>query len=825
VQIARPASRPVPDAKPFAATAAALAAYIAAFAPVHALAGPAAAALAIVPAVAGGWSFGPAAGLAVGVASAVISHFLLAFTGDTISAEVGPAIVGAIAMGTVGFFFGGAHDLSSRLRREIVSHERLLAQRRRALDAAIASEQRLRHLLSGNPAVVFSVNADGDVTFVSDNVREFLGVEPAQVIGARSLIRAYVHPDDLPLLEEQDRQLATTGYAHLDLRMRRATGEQIWVRKELRVVSTGNTYEVIGHFTDVTERRSARAEAARQAVTDRVTGLPNRVRLEERLRELVAAGGRRVDLALVDIDGLDEVVAAFGSDTGDAVLRALATRLHSAAGPDDLIAYVGKDKFAAIAVAPDLPAARVAAALLDAFATPVVAGQHEVTLAASVGVASFPEHATTADGLFRDAEMALYDAKSGREAVRVYSADRDRLARAQLELAGDLRHAVERGELTLHFQPVIDLRNRNVTHAEALVRWRHPSRGLVPPAEFIPIAEHAGLMRPITRWVIDEALRHCWAWHEEGIAIGVAANLSPRNLSDPDLPAQIKESLDRYGLAPSLLTLEITESTVMSDPERALETLTRLRAMGVRLAIDDFGTGYSSLAYLNRLPVDTIKVDRSFVKVLTSDEGAAAIVRATVDLAHTLGFSVIAEGAENEDSVSLLGIYGCDGVQGFHFSRPLPHADFRKWMAAQGTDLGAKVARTGSRKTAPSVLVVDDQDVVRMTANILLSRHGYNVLQAASGAEALAIMRESGHAIDAVLADVVMPGMDGKTLFAHVARMSPTVPVIFMSGHNAAALDLPLGAPFIAKPFTEQALLRALQDSLGVATAPRAGLN
>ena len=306
--------------------------------------------------------------------------------------------------------------------------------------------------------------------------------------------------------------------------------------------------------------------------------------------------------------------------------------------------------------------------------------------------------------------------------------------------------------------------------------------------------------------------------------IGIAANLSPQDLSDPDLPAQIKASLDRYGLAPSFLTLEITESVVMSDPERALETLTRLRKMGVRLAIDDFGTGYSSLAYLNRLPVDTIKVDRSFVKLLASDEGAAAIVRATVDLAHTLGFSVIAEGAENEDSVALLGIYGCDGVQGFHFSRPLGHADFRKWMSHRGMDLGAKPV-SGATEAAPSILVVDDQDIVRMTANLLLSRHGYNVLQASSGDEAIALLKDRDTPIDAVLADVLMPGIDGKALFAHIALVRPAIPVILMSGHNSAVLDLPVGVPFVAKPFTEQALLKTLQDSLGVAHASRAGLN
>jgi len=825
MQIARPALPTTPDVKPLAATAATLAVYFGTFVPLHVAEGPSASALAIIPVVIGAWSFGPVAGAFLAIATALITRTLIVITGTEIAGELGSAFIGAIALAVVGVSVGVARALSARLALEIASHERLLGEKRNALQAALTAEHRLRELLSGNPAVVFSVNADGRLDFISENVRDLLGIDPEELRGDRRLIRTYVHPEDLPLLDEQDRRLATAGYANLDLRMRRASGEQIWVRKELRSIrdSSGEVRETIGYFSDITERKLAEAEAARQAVTDRVTGLPNRVRLEERLRETIASHDGRVDLALIDIDGIDEVVAAFGTEAGDAVLRALAVRLHGAAGPDDLIAYVGKDKFAVTLVSSDLPPARAAAALLDAFATPFTVADRELTLAASIGVASAPEHATTADGLFRGAEMALYDAKRDREPVRVYSADRDQLARAQFELAGDLRHAIERGELLLHFQPVVDLRTHKVTHAEALVRWRHPTRGVVPPAEFIPIAEHTGLMRQLTRWIIDEALRHCWAWHEEGMQIGVAANLSPRDLNDPDLPAQIKAALDRYGLSPSLLTLEITESVVMSDPERALETLTRLRAMGVRLAIDDFGTGYSSLAYLNRLPVDTIKVDRSFVKVLASDEGAAAIVRATIDLAHTLGFSVIAEGAENEDSVVLLGIYGCDGVQGFHFSRPLGHADFHRWMTQRGSELGVRTASTA--KTAPSILVVDDHEVVRMTASLLLSRHGYNVVQASSGAEAIALFSDPTTNIDAVIADVVMPEMDGKELFAHVGLIRPSVPLIFMSGHNSAGLDLPAGVPFVAKPFTEQALLKTLQDSLGFAHGPRAGLN
>ncbi len=803
------------------ATAVGFSLYAGTFVPAYLAVGPVAPALAVVPTVVAGWSLGARGGAAAAILSLIITRALVLLIGEEPASLEGAAL-GTLALAAVGALVGWMHELIARLRRDIALHQELLVDRHAALDKVVAAEGRLRSLLAGNPAVIYSTDNDGRLTFVSDNVSDLLGLAPSAVLADPESLRSRVHPDDVSALVAQRAAVALEGRAQSEFRMQRTTGEWIWVRDDMRVATdaTGRRQEAVGHLVDITERKQAQQSAEHAAMTDRVTGMPNQVFLERRMRELLDQPDGSAALVLLDIDAVDEVVEAFGSAAGDGLTRAIGDRLYAAAGPEHLVAHVGKAKFAAFYARPNFSAAQTATALLDAFDKPFLVESREVTLAASAGVASAPEHDGTADGLFRAAEIALYDAKRGRERVRIYSADSDRLVRSQLELAGDLRHAIERGELVLHFQPIVDLRGRTVTHAEALVRWAHPTRGLVPPAEFIPIAERTGLMRHITAWVIDEALRRCCAWQMAGIEIGVAANLSARDLSDRELPGEIAAALARHCVAPSNLTLEITESMVMIDPERALETLTRLRAMGIRLAIDDFGTGYSSLAYLNRLPVDTIKVDRSFVKDLATDESAAAIVRATVDLAHTLGFGVVAEGAEDEGSLALLEMYGCDSVQGFVIARPLADADFVEWMRPSAGAVAARLA-SAARPAAPRVLVVDDQDVVRLTAHLLLARHGYDVLLASSAAEAIDLFSDATRPIDVVLTDVVMPGIDGKELVAQLALLRPHVPLIFMSGHPSATLDLPAGIPFIAKPFTEQSLVRALQKALVASSAHR----
>jgi EAL domain-containing protein (putative c-di-GMP-specific phosphodiesterase class I) len=281
----------------------------------------------------------------------------------------------------------------------------------------------------------------------------------------------------------------------------------------------------------------------------------------------------------------------------------------------------------------------------------------------------------------------MYLAKQAGDPYFVYAADRDQYNPHRLVLIGELRHAVARDQLFLHYQPKVDLHEGRVFGVEALVRWQHPQRGVIPPDQFIMMAEQTGLIKPLTLWVLKTALRQCRAWHQAGMEISMAVNLSARNLLDPKLPDQVAELLQACDVPPDWLELEITESTIMADPARAMEILTNLHKMGIRLSIDDFGTGYSSLGYLKRLPVDIIKIDRSFVMKMRTENNDAVIVRSTIDLAHNLNLKVIAEGVENREIWDQLSAQGCDAAQGYHICRPLPGAEMTFWLNESHWDI------------------------------------------------------------------------------------------------------------------------------------------
>ncbi len=328
----------------------------------------------------------------------------------------------------------------------------------------------------------------------------------------------------------------------------------------------------------------------------------------------------------------------------------------------------------------------VAQKILRALERPFVVEQQPVEISASIGIAICAQDGEDADSLLRRADIAMYVAKSNRDGYAVSASDQDQHAPSRLALMAGLRRAIEHGELVLHYQPLVSLKTGRATGMEALVRWQHPERGLLAPGEFIPLAERTGLVKPLSDWVLHAALAQACAWHAAGRELRVAVNLSVRNLLDPKLPDAIGGLLAaRSDVNPAWLTLEITESVLMADPERAMKNLLRLRRLGMRLAIDDFGTGYSSLAYLQRLPVDEVKIDPSFVMGMTAEESSAPIVRATIELAHTLGFEVVAEGVENRPTWDLLLESGCDIVQGFYVSRPMPASAVGDWLDRKST--------------------------------------------------------------------------------------------------------------------------------------------
>jgi diguanylate cyclase (GGDEF)-like protein len=440
------------------------------------------------------------------------------------------------------------------------------------------------------------------------------------------------------------------------------------------------------------------AEIEHRALHDDLTGLPNRVLFRDRIAEAVArstAGGGRFAVMLLDLDRFKEVNDALGHQSGDAMLRELGTRLADALGEGETYARLGGDEFGIVLpLATAESAGQVAERILTVVAEPFVLEGLTLEVAASIGIALAPEHGYDVDTLIRHADIAMYLAKESRSGFAFYDEEYDPSDADRLALVGELRRALERQEFIVEYQPKADLSTGEIVGAEALVRWLHPQRGLLRPEEFIPLAERTGLIKLLSRYVLDESLRRCRDWSAAGYDVHVAVNLTIANLLDLELPNEIAELLRRHELPPDRLELEVTESMIMADPFRVRQVLTRLSDMGVRLAIDDFGTGYSSLAYLRRLPVDVLKIDKSFVLNMMEDGSDMTIVRSTIDLARNLGLQVIAEGVETPEAWHALRLFGCHVAQGFLIGRPTSAANLAaKLSGSSEWMVGAAIVR------------------------------------------------------------------------------------------------------------------------------------
>jgi diguanylate cyclase (GGDEF)-like protein len=439
-------------------------------------------------------------------------------------------------------------------------------------------------------------------------------------------------------------------------------------------------------------RREA-AEREHQALHDDLTGLPNRALFNERVRQAIAALGpdARLAVLLIDLDRFKEVNDTLGHHTGDLVLREIGARLQRALPDSHTIARLGGDEFAVLVPAvPNHDAAvGVGRLVRDVLARPLTTEELELQVAGSVGVALCPDHGTDPGLLLQRADVAMYLAKDAHTDIEVYTADRDQYSPRRLALVAALRSATQRQALTVVYQPKAELPHGRVVGMEALLRWRDPNHGPVPPDEFIPIAESTGLIAPLSRYVLEVAADQARAWVDQGMTLGVAVNLSVRNLLEPGLVERVDRLLARAGVPPGLLTLEITEGAVMTDPAAATAVLHQLSAAGVRLSIDDFGTGYSSLAYLKRLPVDEVKLDKSFVIGMTVDPNDAAIVRSTIELTRNLGLRMVAEGVEDAETWQALAAMGCELAQGYHLAPPMPPDQATAWLQRHADELAA----------------------------------------------------------------------------------------------------------------------------------------
>ncbi|WP_298990040.1 EAL domain-containing protein [uncultured Pseudokineococcus sp.] len=430
------------------------------------------------------------------------------------------------------------------------------------------------------------------------------------------------------------------------------------------------------------QRVQAEQEMRRRALRDDLTGLPNRAALVERLEEDLTGRPREgVGVLLVDLDHFKAVNDSLGHAAGDELLVLVAERLTAAVRGSGLVARLSGDEFVVVdELADDARAAAVAERLIEVLTAPVVLQDLEIVVSASVGVARSVA-GEGAERLLHRADVAVHRAKArGRNCVEVHDPDHVDPAAGRLRLLGELRQGIERGELVVHYQPRMDLRGDRLAGVEALVRWQHPEGGLLPPVAFIGVAEESGLVRRLGARVLDEALAQTAAWARAGGApVEIAVNLSARQLADADLVPLVERTLERHGVAPALLTLEVTETALMDDPDAALLTLTALKRLGVTLAVDDFGTGYASFTYLQRFPLDELKIDRSFVAGMEGSRGDAAIVATCVQLARSLGLRSVAEGVETAAQREALVSLDCDMAQGYHYARPLPADELARW--------------------------------------------------------------------------------------------------------------------------------------------------
>ncbi|HEY5595462.1 MAG TPA: EAL domain-containing protein, partial [Nitrospiria bacterium] len=582
----------------------------------------------------------------------------------------------------------GAHDymMKGELKRLIPGIERELreAEIRRERKRGEEALKLFRVLIDrSNDAIEVVDPETGRFLDINEKAWRDLGYSREELLSLSVPdIDPTVAPSSFPMIMEK---LRKSGFIIWEGYHRRKDGSTFPVEVNIKYVQLDRDY-VVTVVRDITERKQAEEVVQHMASYDTLTGLPNRTTLYNHLLDAIRADngiGKPLALLLVDMDRFKEINDTLGHDRGDEILKQVGRRLREAMFERDIVARPGGDEFWVLllkmANAKDIDVA--VQKILKALDPPFLIEDLPIRVEASIGIALYPDHARAAEVLFRRADIAMHSSKRAGIPSTLYDPVQDKHSPQRLALMGELHHAIEHGELLLFYQPKISLKTRRVIGVEALVRWKHPLRGMIPPDQFILPAEQTGLIHPLTQWVMAEGMRQCKAWRDAGTTLTVSVNLSARNLLDTKLPDQVAEQLKSAGVAPDWVTFEITESAIMANPAHALDVLMRLHEIGIRFSIDDFGIGYSSLAYLKKLPVDSIKIDKSFVINMAKDVNDAVIVRSTVDLAHNLGLKVIAEGVENKDLWDRLSVMGCDEAQGYHMARPMPADELTRWLS------------------------------------------------------------------------------------------------------------------------------------------------
>ncbi len=660
--------------------------------------------------------------------------------------------------------------------------ERMLAEA-----ALRESEEQFRQLAGNIPQVFWITDtANRQTLYVSPAAETMLG-RPLQDILAdrRALIRA-VHKEDRARVYAARKTAMASGYDET-YRIVRVDGSIRWVHDRAFPVrdAEGRIYRIAGIAEDVTDRKHAEERLEHLAHYDTLTNLPNRALFYDRLKQTLAQARRNrwtMGVMFIDADRFKNVNDTLGHAVGDQLLQQIARRLTQSVRSDDTVGRLGGDEFAIVlsTLASAQDATLVAQKIMATFTEPYKLEGAEVYVTVSIGITLFPDDSSDHDVLIKNADTAMYRAKEiGRNSYQFYRPEMNERAIELLGMESSLRRALERDEFLLHYQPKASVADGDITGLEALLRWKHPERGLVSPTNFIPLLEDSGLIVPVGEWVLNAVCSQIKAWERAGDrSVPVSVNLSARQFAARDLGPTIKRILEEHQVDPALIELEITESSLMANTEEAVRTLEYLDQLGVGLAIDDFGTGYSSLGYLKRFPISALKIDHSFVRDVTTDGDDATITRAIISMAHSLGLKVIAEGVETRAQLEFLAEYGCNEIQGYYFARPLAAEDCSTWIREQH-----RLERPGpaSDVSLPVVLVLDDDDDTLAHFERTLARDGYRVLAARNAREGLALLRD--HRVDVVVSDQNMPGMTGVEFLQCVQTLSPRTMRILTTGH------------------------------------------
>ena len=569
----------------------------------------------------------------------------------------------------------------------------LRLQRKRIL----TTESLMQHVVENSFDAIITFKSDGMLQTLNPSARQMFGCTPEEAVGRNIWELVSIRSSGLEGSPPQPTETQTP----FEALGRRLDGTTLTVELVLTAIDAGGEKRQVAFLRDITERKAQQALLEYQATHDALTDLPNRYMLQERFQEALRDAqdeDQPVAFLLLDLDRFKEINDTLGHPTGDVLLQKIAKRLRAPLRPTDTIARLGGDEFAVLLPDTQLEGATaVARRLHQALDEPFQIKGLALQVDAAIGLVQCPEHGTNADELIQKADVAMYVAKRRKVDLVVYESEHDFANLRQLRLTGDLRRAIREDGLSLHYQPKIDAETGKTIGTEALLRWEHHDLGRVGPDEFIGLAEHSGLIRPLTRWVLGSAMRQCAEWLRAGHRIGVSVNISARNLLDDQVQRALEEELEATKVPPELLTLEITESAIMEDPKRAFEHVTELRALGVNISIDDFGTGYSSLDYLRKLPARELKIDRSFVMDMDNSQDDATIVRSIVDLAHNLGLRVVAEGVETSSIWEALKQLGCDEGQGYLFKAPVPPAELLEWVLAEESKVDSSDVIEGVR--------------------------------------------------------------------------------------------------------------------------------